>query len=75
MGSVAAYDTKYLNSGKRVWIMDNLILFLNAFLSYAFAFVVVIALIIAACLIGIALRKRKNAAEGIGTDEKEASAS
>ena len=55
--------------------MGNLILFLNAFLSYAFAFVVVIALIIVACLIGISLRKRKNAAEGIGTEEKEVSAS
>lgn len=53
--------------------MNNLILFLNAFLSYAFAFIVVIALILVACFIGISLRKRKNAAEGIETEEKEAS--
>ena len=55
--------------------MNNLILFLNAFLSYAFAFIVVIALILVACFIGINLRKRKNASEGIETGEKEASAS
>lgn len=55
--------------------MNNLILFLNAFLSYAFAFIVVVALIIAACFIGIGLRKKKNAAQGNVTEEKEASAS
>lgn len=55
--------------------MNNLILFLNAFLSYAFAFIVVIALIVVACFIGIGMRKKKNAAEGIGAEDKEASAS
>lgn len=55
--------------------MNNLILFLNAFLSYAFAFIVVIALIVIACFIGIGLRKKKNAAQGIEAGEKEASAS
>jgi len=64
-----------LTVGKRVWMMNNLILFLNAFLSYAFAFIVVIALILAACFIGISLRKKKNASEGIEKEEKEVSAS
>lgn len=54
--------------------MNNLILFLNAFMSYGLMFVFVIALILIACLIGVNLRKRKNAAEPI-TDGTENSAS
>lgn len=42
--------------------MENLILFLNSFLSYAFMFLVIVALCILACFIGVGLRKRKNAA-------------
>lgn len=49
--------------------MNNLILFLNAFLSYLLLFVLIIALVIVACIIGIKWRKskdRKLAAAGSG---------
>ena len=52
--------------------MDNLILFLNAFLSYAFAFIVIVALIVIACFIGINLRKKKNASMKAEEGSKEA---
>ncbi len=42
--------------------MNNLILFLNSFMSYALAFIFIIALCLIACFIGINMRKRKNAA-------------
>ena len=41
--------------------MTNLILFLNAFLSYLFLFLFIVALIIVACFIGIKWRKSKDA--------------
>lgn len=41
--------------------MTNLILFLNAFLSYLLVFVLIIALVIVACIIGIKWRKNKDA--------------
>lgn len=41
--------------------MNNLILFVNAFLSYGLLFVLIIALALLACFIGISMRKRKNA--------------
>ena len=57
--------------------MGNLILFLNAFLSYLFVFVLIIAVVIVACIIGVKWRKSKDAkaaaqtgmnaqAEGVG---------
>lgn len=41
--------------------MTNLILFLNAFLSYLLLFVLIIALVIVACVIGVKWRKSKDA--------------
>lgn len=42
--------------------MENLILFLNSFLSYGIAFLFIVVLCLIACFIGIGLRKKKNAA-------------
>lgn len=49
--------------------MTNLILFINAFLSYLLVFVFIIALVIVACIIGVKWRKAKDAknAEAAGT--------
>lgn len=41
--------------------MTNLILFLNAFLSYLLVFVLIVALVIVACIIGVKWRKSKDA--------------
>ncbi len=41
--------------------MGNLILFLNAFISYLFVFVLIIAVVIVACIIGVKWRKNKDA--------------
>lgn len=41
--------------------MANLILFVNAFLSYLLIFVLIIALVIVACIIGVKWRKSKDA--------------
>ena len=41
--------------------MGNLILFLNAFLSYLFVFVLIIEVVIVACIIGVKWRKNKDA--------------
>ncbi len=40
--------------------MTNLILFLNSFLSYLLLFVIIVALVIAACIIGAKWRKSKD---------------
>lgn len=41
--------------------MANLVLFLNAFLSYLLLFVLIIAVVIVACIIGVKWRKSKDA--------------
>lgn len=41
--------------------MTNLILFVNAFLSYLLCFVFIVALVIVACVIGVKWRKSKDA--------------
>lgn len=41
--------------------MTNLILFVNAFLSYLLIFVLIVALVIVACIIGVKWRKSKDA--------------
>ena len=46
---------------RKVLRMTNLILFLNAFMSYLFLFLFIVALIIVACFIGIKWRKSKDA--------------
>lgn len=49
--------------------MDNLILFLNSFMSYLLLFIICVAVIIVAVLIGIKLRKNKDAKEAVSLDE------
>ena len=53
--------------------MGNLILFFNAFLSYLLLFVIIVALVIIACVIGVKWRKSKDAklalAETAGASE------
>jgi len=41
-------------------IMTNLILFLNSFFSYLLLFIIIVALVIAACIIGAKWRKSKD---------------
>ena len=41
--------------------MTNLILFVNSFLSYLILFVLIVALVIVACVIGVKWRKSKDA--------------
>ena len=41
--------------------MTNLILFVNAFLSYLLVFVFIIAVVVVACIIGVKWRKSKDA--------------
>lgn len=56
--------------------MSNLILFLNSFFSYLLLFVLIVALVIAACIIGVKWRKskdRKLALSGAGEGEQSAS--
>ncbi|MCI6713872.1 MAG: hypothetical protein MR523_02885 [Lachnospiraceae bacterium] len=53
--------------------MTNLILFVNAFLSYLLLFVLVVALVIAACIIGVKLRKNKDAKAAAEKDADAAS--
>ena len=52
--------------------MSNLILFINAFLSYLLVFVVITILIVAAILVGIKMRKNKNAKEALEQADAEA---
>lgn len=55
--------------------MNNLILFVNAFLSYGLLFLFIVALILIACFIGISMRKRKNALLGAVEEGQETSVS
>ncbi|MBQ7065731.1 MAG: hypothetical protein IJN92_02825 [Lachnospiraceae bacterium] len=41
--------------------MNNLILFVNSFLSYLLLFVIMIGLVVIACIIGVKMRKSKDA--------------
>ena len=41
--------------------MNNLILFFNSFLSYLLLFVIMVALVVIACVIGVKFRKSKDA--------------
>lgn len=50
--------------------MTNLILFVNAFLSYLLVFVLIIALVIVACVIGVKWRKNKDAKAALEADGK-----
>lgn len=46
--------------------MTNLILFVNAFLSYLLLFVLIIAVVVVACIIGVKWRKSKDAKTAAG---------
>lgn len=50
--------------------MSNFILFVNAFLSYLLLFVLIIAVVVVACIIGVKWRKSKDArtAATVGED-------
>ena len=52
--------------------MNNIILFLNAFLSYLLLFAIIVALVIIACVIGVKWRKSKDAKLAL-TEAAEAS--
>lgn len=41
--------------------MTNLILFVNAFLSYLLVFLLIVALVVVACIVGVKWRKSKDA--------------
>ena len=49
--------------------MNNLILFTNAFLSYLLLFVICVCVVIAAVIIGMRIRKAKDAKDAIQTAE------
>ena len=51
--------------------MTNLILFVNAFLSYLLIFVLIIALVIVSCIIGVKWRKSKDAKAALATGVQE----
>lgn len=53
--------------------MNNLILFINSFLSYLLVFAVFAVAIVAACFLGVTLRKRKDKkmeTAGLSTEEQ-----
>lgn len=50
--------------------MANLVLFINAFLSYLLLFVFIIALVIVACIIGVKWRKARDAKDTASADEQ-----
>lgn len=54
--------------------MTNLILFVNAFLSYLLIFVLIIALVVVACIIGVKWRKSKDAKAAMNNSEEAAGA-
>ncbi len=56
---------------RKVLRMTNLILFLNAFMSYLFLFLFIVALIIVACFIGIKWRKSKDAKAALVTGTED----
>jgi predicted membrane protein len=56
---------------RRMGNMTNLILFINAFLSYLLCFVFIIALVIIACVIGVKWRKSKDAKAALQSEETE----
>ena len=51
--------------------MNNLVLFINSFLSYLLVFGVFVAVIILSCVCGVTLRKIKNKNAGTASIETE----
>lgn len=52
--------------------MTKLILFVNAFLSYLLIFVLIVALVVVACIIGVKCWKSKDAKETVAADSEQA---
>lgn len=53
-------------------MMNNLILFLNAFLSYLLLFILIVVLVVIACFIGVKWRKSKDSKlAAVGGDNTE----
>ncbi|MDE7131545.1 MAG: hypothetical protein K2O65_07065 [Lachnospiraceae bacterium] len=52
--------------------MTNLILFVNAFLSYLLIFVLIVALVVVACIIGVKCWKSKDAKVAVAADGEQA---
>jgi len=50
--------------------MENLISFINAFLSYFLVFVIAVTLMVSGAFIGITMRKKKNAKEEAMSEEE-----
>ena len=48
--------------------MTNFILFLNSFLSYLLVAVIIVALVVIACIIGVKWRKSKDAKAALNTE-------
>lgn len=55
--------------------MANLILFINSLLSYLLLFVLIVALVIVACVIGVKWRKSKDAKAALDTQADAADGS
>ncbi len=55
--------------------MANLILFVNSLLSYLLLFVLIVALVIVACVIGVKWRKSKDAKAALDTQADAADGS
>lgn len=54
--------------------MTKLILFVNAFLSYLLVFVLIVALVVVACVIGVKWRKSKDAKAALAGDSQAGAA-
>lgn len=52
--------------------MANLVAFLNSFLSYLLLFAICVAVVIVAAMIGMALRRKKNAEEALEAQKEDA---
>lgn len=51
--------------------MNNLVLFLNAFLSYLLLFAVIVVLVVFAAFCGVKLRQVRNRKKGMGEEAQE----
>lgn len=61
-----------VHDGKGSLTMANLVAFLNSFLSYLLLFAICVAVVIVAAMIGMALRRKKNAEEALEAQKEDA---
>lgn len=54
---------------RKVFDLNNLILFINSFLSYFLVFAIIVVLILIAVMIGVRLRKSKDARTAVTAEE------